>query len=139
MRLAEPTGPSVRTPHGAVRPSTGAFTPEPPALGLSARGARGRGAGPIALSGLPDSIRLSSTIRPSVSSTATSVRVRPAAFGLAHLHLVVGLGGHLGQVGDHQHLGMVPEVGQGGSDRGGRGAADAGIDLVEDHAPPGCR
>ena len=69
------------------------------------------------LSGWPDSIRLNSTTRPSPSRAATSERVRPDALGLAHLDLVVGLGGHLGQVGDHQHLAVAGRARPGPSPR----------------------
>ena len=80
MRLAEPTGPSCG-------PGTRRFPTvrrrSPPAVGtgvaeLVARAARRAWRRADALSGLPDSIRLSSTTRSSVSSTATSERVRPA-------------------------------------------------------------
>ena len=37
-----------------------------------------------------------------------------------------------GQVGDHQHLGALRELGQPAADLDGGAAADAGVDLVED-------
>ena len=39
--------------------------------------------------------------------------------------------GHLGEVRHDQHLRVGAEAGQRGADGGRRGAADAGVDLVE--------
>ena len=56
------------------------------------------------LSGWPDSMRESSTTRSSPATGEAEVSVRPAQLVLVHGDLLVGLGRHLGQVGDHQHL-----------------------------------
>ena len=69
------------------------------------------------LSGRPDSIRLSSTTRSSSSSTATSDRVRPDRSVLRTAIWLIGQGGHLSQVGDHQNLRAAAEPGQGDTRR----------------------
>ena len=46
--------------------------------------------------------------------------------------MVVGAGRHLGQVGDGQHLPVAAELAHQAPDRLRDGAADAGVDLVED-------
>ena len=51
---------------------------------------------------------------------------------LGHPHLGVGVGRHLGQVGDDQHLVPVGQAGQRAAHGERGGAADAGVDLVED-------
>lgn len=48
-------------------------------------------------------------------------------------HLLVRVGSHLGQVGHHQNLGAVRHLGQRLPHFERRGAADAGIDLIEHH------
>ena len=112
---------AIRIGHGPRLPDTAApgcgprtVTGSPPAVGAPRRRAAPRAWRRAAsLSGLPDSIRLISTTRPSASSTVTSDRVRPSDSTLRTSIWCVGLGGHLGQVGDHQHLGVVAQPGQG--------------------------
>ena len=54
------------------------------------------------------------------------------AGGLGHDEMMVGAGGHLGQVGHRQHLHALAQLFHQPAHRIRHGAAHAGIDLVED-------
>ena len=75
------------------------------------------------------------------AAQAAQVGVRlpsPAAF--LDLHMLMGQGRHLGQMGDAQHLTVVGEPAQLAADDLGHTATDSGIDLVENqrrHAAAG--
>ena len=58
--------------------------------------------------------------------------VRSPIDALVDDQMVITKGGDLGQVGDHQHLVLPAQGGQGLADGHGRLAADPGVDLVED-------
>ena len=90
-------------------------------------------------SGVPASIRDSSTTRSSPSTAATRCRRDLAVVALGHHDLGVGERRDLRQVGDDEHLGVGPgERGERPADRERRLAADAGVDLVEhQRARPG--
>ena len=84
---------------------------------------------PRSLAGRPPSMRVSSSSRSSPSTRRT------AASTAVPVHHEVGVGerGHLGKVGDHQHLPPPGQRGQLLAHGQGGGPADAGIDLVERH------
>ena len=56
-----------------------------------------------------------------------------AVVGLDDEQMAVGEGGHLGKVGHHHDLVAAGQPGQPAPDLHGGSAADAGVDLVEDH------
>ena len=94
--------------------------------------ARRRGlAAPLALGAMPPSMRASSASRSSPSTRRTAAAVAVALDD----EVGVGEGGHLGEVGDHQHLAARGEPGEPASPHRQRGgSADSGVDLVEgDH------
>ena len=61
-----------------------------------------------------------------------AARAWPSPRLLGDDEVVVGAGGHLRQVGHGQHLAVAAELLHQAAHRVGHGAADAGIDLVED-------
>ena len=80
----------------------------------------------------PPSMRATSATRCSPCTGATLLAVPACVALLGHHQVVVGAGGHLRQVGDGQHLAVAAQLLHQPADGFGHGAADAGIDLVED-------
>ena len=98
----------------------------------ASRSAAWRRAEPPACS--PLSIRAISSMRSSPSTIRAVAVVRRhgrARHRLRHHDLGVGKRGDLGEVGHAHHLMAPPEPGERLGDGGRRGAADAGVDLVE--------
>ena len=81
---------------------------------------------------MPPSIRAISSTRSAFVSRRTLVWVRPVRLGLVDDEVGVGQRRDLRQVRDADHLAVPRDVGDGPPDHLGDGAADAGVDLVED-------
>ena len=81
----------------------------------------------------PDSMRAISSRRSLSSSFRTVVRVPSSAVALFDPVMVRSPRGDLGRMGDDQHLRLPRQPRQPLADRAGNRAADAAVDLVEDH------
>ena len=116
---------------GGDAPSPGAYVPRRGALG-GLRAAPARGGSAASSPSPPPSIRTISATSSSPSTRSTVARRLAPIDALLDPEVGCGHRGHLGQVGDAEHLPLLAERAQPLADRPRGVAADAGVDLVED-------
>ena len=104
-----------------------AFTPPPAAATACARAS--------SVTCAPDSIRAISSRRRASSSVWTLVRVTRPSWLFSISRWRCAARGDLGAVGDDEQLRALRQAVEALADRAGDGAADAAVDLVEDHRP----